>query len=94
MVAKRTKQLRTKLYTSKDYEYLGKLLVSIYESGFRSHRRLFAFSFMRGIFFGLGGAIGASIVVGVIIWFLSVLRHVPIIGPVFDSTKHSLEQPN
>lgn len=68
------------------------MLVSIYEAGFRSHRRLFAFSFMRGIFFGLGGAIGASIVVGVIIWFLSVLRHVPVIGPIFDTTKHSLEQ--
>lgn len=38
------------------------------------------FSFLRGIASGFGAFIGATIVITVIVWFLSQLQFVPLIG--------------
>lgn len=37
-------------------------------------------SFLHGVFWGLGNVIGTTIVVAVIVWFLSQLPLIPIIG--------------
>ncbi len=49
----------------------------------RVHRSLFrltAFQFLRGIAFGLGTVIGATILVSLLVYFLSTIELVPIIG--------------
>lgn len=42
--------------------------------------RLLSFQFARGLAFGLGTAIGASLLVSVIAWWLSQFEFVPILG--------------
>lgn len=42
--------------------------------------RLLSFQFARGLAFGLGTAIGASLLVSVIAWWLSQIEFVPILG--------------
>jgi Domain of unknown function (DUF5665) len=88
----KTKSRTKTSYNSRDYEQLGRLLVNVYETGFSSHKRLYVISFLKGVFLGLGGAIGASIVVGVIVWCLSVLERIPVVGPLFNEPKQTLEQ--
>ena len=39
--------------------------------------QVFWMNFLRGIFFGLGSVLGGTIVVGLIIWILSLLVDVP-----------------
>lgn len=47
---------------------------------FNSTRRMLAFQFLRGIAFGLGSVIGATIVVSLLISFLAQIEFIPIIG--------------
>jgi hypothetical protein len=56
---------------------------------FNSHRfirvhnslwRLILFQFTRGLAFGLGSVLGASILVSLVVWWLSQFEFIPIIG--------------
>lgn len=88
------KQKRAKSESNKrepDYEKLGRMLASVYEFGHVSKKRLFFLNLFRGIAIGLGSAIGATIVVALMLWLLSVIVDVPFIGPVVDSVKESLQ---
>jgi hypothetical protein len=42
--------------------------------------RLMWFNFMRGLAFGLGSVIGATVLVSVVVYFLSQINFIPIIG--------------
>lgn len=57
-----------------------------------SKRALYLQNFVRGIFFGLGSAVGATIVIALIAWMLSLFNSVPIIGPLLDDAQQSLQQ--
>ena len=43
----------------------------------RNRFQVYKMNFFRGIFFGLGSALGATVVIGLIIWLLSMLTDVP-----------------
>ena len=42
--------------------------------------RLILFQLLRGIAFGLGGVFGATVVLSIVVWSLSQINFVPIIG--------------
>ena len=42
--------------------------------------RLVAFNFMRGLAFGLGTVLGASVLLSIVVWSLSQIEFLPIIG--------------
>lgn len=48
----------------------------------RNKTQIYFINFMRGLFFGLGGVIGGTIVLGLIIWLLS--QFVNIFPPLAD----------
>lgn len=77
--------------TSKDYENLGRLVASIYESGYLDHKQTLKQSFLKGVFGGLGGVIGATIVVALLLWILSAFKEVPLLGPVIQNTQNTVE---
>lgn len=47
---------------------------------FNSTRRMLGFQFLKGVAFGLGSVIGATIVVSLLISFLAQIEFIPIIG--------------
>ena len=75
-----------------DYEQLGKtmeqLMVKDYIYFIGSTRRQIWGSFVRGVFAGFGGVIGASLVVALFIIILQYLGGVPVVGHFF----HNLSQ--
>jgi hypothetical protein len=52
-----------------------------------AHRlRIFGVNFVRGIAFSVGGILGATIVIALLIWTLSLFSDTPIIGQFFKDT--------
>ena len=76
----------------KDYEKLGKLLVSIGELGIADHKKIYRISFVKGLFTGLGGVIGATLIITLILFVLSLIGDVPLIGDVADTIENSIQQ--
>ena len=63
---------------------------------YNSPVRLIMFQFYRGLAFGLGSVIGATILVSILAWWLSQFEYVPIIGEwvgqIADQVKKSQNQ--
>ncbi|HSX43680.1 MAG TPA: DUF5665 domain-containing protein [Candidatus Saccharimonadales bacterium] len=77
--------------TNRDYEQIGRMVANIYESGYIDKGQTYKMSFVKGLLAGLGGVLGATIVVALLLWFLSFFNEVPLIGPVVNSVRHSIE---
>jgi hypothetical protein len=72
------------------YEQLGKMLESIYESGYIDRNKTYKMSFLKGIAAGFGGVVGATVIVAILLWLLSLLNFVPFV----DKIQCSLEKNN
>lgn len=78
--------------SAKDYEQLGRTIETIFESGYLNNRfRVYKMSLIRGIFFGLGIAIGGSFVVACVIWIMSLFTELPLIGNLVETIKDSIQ---
>lgn len=64
----------------------------LFATDYLDKKKLYLENFIRGIFFAAGGVIGATVLIGLLIWVLSVFDQVPLIGPFIDNTKQSIEQ--
>lgn len=70
--------------TPKEYEQLGRAVASIFESGYLDKKQAYKTSFIKGVFSGFGGVIGATVLVALLIWVLSFFGHVPLVGKFVD----------
>ncbi len=62
---------------SKEHEQLGKMVAEIYESGYLDKHRMLKTSFLKGVVSGLGGVIGATVGVAILLWILSLFSVLP-----------------
>ncbi len=76
----------------KDYQYLGKMLVNIYESGYLNKAQFYKMNFIKGLLTGFGSVLGATIVVGLVLWILTLFDQVPIIGPFLENLRSSIQE--
>ena len=74
-----------------DYEKLGKVLFAIGETGTSNRKKLYKIAFWKGVWAGLGGAVGATIVVSILLWIIALLGRVPIVGPAIDLIRDRVE---
>jgi hypothetical protein len=77
---------------AKDYETLGRLIENTYLTGSLNRKRLMINSLVRGVFTGLGTVVGATIALAALLWLLSLFAEIPLLGPVFESLKRSVNQ--
>jgi hypothetical protein len=75
-----------------DYEQLGRTLETIIESGYMDRARVYKMSFVKGIVGGFGGVIGATLVVGILLWILSLFHQVPFINKITDNVRNTIHQ--
>ncbi len=81
----------TKMSDKKRVEF-AKQVEYMYEAVNPNWRKLLTFSFLKGVATGLGVAIGGTIVVGLLLWILSGLGHIPFLNEITDSAKNTLEK--
>lgn len=80
-----------KAKSKKEYEQLGRMLVNIYESGYTNQNQTYKNSFIKGLLGGLGGVLGATILIALLLWFLSFFNEVPLLGPFIDKVTHTVQ---
>lgn len=76
-----------------DYEEIGKMLEHVYETAYANKKRVFMMSFVKGLVGGFGGVIGATAVVALLLWILTVVEQVPFLNDVAKNVKSSLSAP-
>lgn len=77
--------------TPKDYEELGKRLENIYLMGYVSKWEMMKMSFLKGLLAGLGGVVGATLMVALLLWFLSLFNSIPLVGPWIDTIEENVK---
>lgn len=75
----------------KSYEEIGQMMVNIYESGYLDKNRMYKMSFLKGLVSGLGGVLGATIIVALLIWLLTLFGHISILRPLTDNVRDTIE---
>ncbi len=75
----------------KDPKEVAKALEVLFASDYIDVKRLHWENFVRGIFFGAGGVIGATVFIAILLWFLSLFDTIPLIGPLFENVKSTIE---
>lgn len=82
---------KSKTAADQDYGRLAQALEDIYLTGYADRKKLLKMSFLKGLAAGFGGVIGATIVVALLLWILSLFNEVPLIGPFFDTAQNTIE---
>lgn len=76
-----------KLERSAQQAFVEELFNDIY-----AHRlRIYVVNFVRGIAFSVGGILGATLVIALLVWILSVFSDVPFIGNFFHGIQQTIQ---
>lgn len=55
-------------------------------------RSFYLQSFLRGVVTGAGGVLGATVLIAILLWLLSLFDTVPLIGPFIENTRDTIQQ--
>lgn len=78
--------------TSKQYEQIGRAFEEYLEFQTTHRKQIYKLSLIKGILGGLGGIIGATVLVALIIWIMSIFESVPLLGPFVDAVERTIQR--
>ncbi len=71
---------------------LGKKLQAFYEMGYVDKKSALLFSVLKGMAGGFGAFVGGTLVIALLLWGLSSLKEVPLVGPVTRQVQKTLQK--
>jgi len=71
---------------------LGKKLQQFYDSGYVNKKQALIFSFYKGLASGFGAFLGGTIVIGLLLWVLSIFGHVPFVDHIVNPLQDTLHK--
>jgi len=77
--------------TEKNYEEIGRMIESLYETGQANRRAIYRISFVKGMVSGFGGVLGATILIGLLVWTLTFFKQVPLLGPLANRIQRTVQ---
>ena len=77
---------------TRDYEALGKQVMALYDHINPDRKGLYRTAFLKGIVTGLGGVLGATVVVALLAWVLSLLGHVPFLENISENAQETIQK--
>jgi hypothetical protein len=78
--------------TPKEASDAAKALEVLFASEYIDRKKLYIANFWRGVFFSMGTVLGAAIVITLLLWILSLFQTTPLVGPIFDNVRETIEQ--
>ncbi|MCB9821612.1 hypothetical protein H6798_03695 [Candidatus Nomurabacteria bacterium] len=75
---------------TKQQDQAEQTLQKIIESGLVSYKSIFKVNFLRGLSFGFGSVLGATVLVALVAWILSWFNNMWILGGLIDAIRNSL----
>jgi len=91
-MSKKTKPEKSHEEIIKNRADVARALEILFADDYISKKRLYLENFLRGIFFSAGGIIGATIIIALLVWIFSLFDQIPLIGPLFDNARESIEK--
>lgn len=82
----------SKSLTKKQYEELGRIVAAVYETGYLDQAQSYKMTFIKGVIRGFGGVLGATVLVAILIWLLSLFTEIPFIGNIIESFQNTIDQ--
>lgn len=67
------------------------MLEEIFHDLYAERWRIYKVNFVRGIFFGLGSALGGTVVVALIVWVLSFFVQLPLVGDYAKDAQNTFD---
>lgn len=97
MVVKKVKQVKHKVDKEAELGSRRAILEDLFYDFNKSRAQVYKMNFFRGLFFGLGSVLGATLVVAFVIWLLSLLSDIPggfgdFIQYIVDTVQQSQDQ--
>ena len=71
---------------------LGKKLQQFYNSGYINKKQAILFSFYKGLASGAGAFIGGTMVIGVVVWILSLFSQIPFAGHILNELHQTIRK--
>ena len=87
----RKKKQQEKEVLKRNHDEIAKALEILFATDYIDKKKLYLNNFLRGMAFSAGGIIGATIIIGLLIWVLSVFDNIPVIGPLFENTRETIQ---
>lgn len=78
----------------RNHDDVAKALEILFATDYIDKKKLYVSNFIRGMVFSAGGIIGATLVIAVLIWVLSLFDNIPVVGPLFENTRETIQQDN
>jgi hypothetical protein len=91
-ILNRKKKREEQEVLKQNHDEVAKALEILFATDYIDKKKLYISNFVRGMLFSAGGIIGATLVIALLIWLLSLFGHIPLVGPLFDNTKQTIQQ--
>lgn len=84
---------KSKEHIQKEHQAdVAKALEVLFTSEYIDKKKLYLNNFVRGMFFSAGGIIGATAVIALLLWLLSLFDTLPLVGPLFENTQETIKK--
>jgi hypothetical protein len=91
-ILKRKKKKEEKDTLKRNHDDIAKALEILFATDYIDKKKLYLSNFIRGMLFSAGGIIGATLVIAILLWILSLFDSVPLVGPLFENTRDTIQQ--
>lgn len=68
------------------------MMEELFQDMYKNRGQVYKMNFIRGILFGIGSAIGGTLVIALLIWVLSLFVNFPLVGEYFKDAQQTIEQ--
>lgn len=68
-------------------------MAAVYETGYLDASKSYKQAFIKGLFQGLGATLGATLIVAVVLWGLSLFEEVPLLGGFIEQIVTIVNKP-
>ena len=79
------KQPKTPTKSSAEYEKMGQAVDALLQSEYLERKQAYKSRFLLGIVSGIGGVLGATIVLAILLWILSLFDQIPFIDNIRET---------